>query len=352
MSIPGLSERTGRILAILVREYIATGEPVGSLALTRRGNLGVSSATIRSVLARLEEDGYLQQPHTSAGRIPTDRAYRFYVNLLVGSTRSFRKVDAVAARLAQEVVAASSLMNEMLTNASHVLSEESRHVGFALPPSGETAVFQRIEFIPLTAAKILVVVVSRGGHVSQKVVDLDAEVRSDDLHQAATYLNTEFSGLTIRQVREAVLQRLQEEHTLYDALLSRALSLARSSFDEPQPTLLFVDGASSLLEDAARQSAMTLSTLRALLEMMEEKQRLVRILNEYIDGPGLTIVIGAEHSTPDLRPFSVIAATYADGDNTGTVGVIGPTRMRYSRAIAAVDGVARVLSRVLREDTN
>lgn len=349
----GLSERKGRILAILVREYIATGEPIGSLALTRRGNLGVSSATIRNVLARLEEEGYVQQPHTSAGRIPTDRAYRFYVDLLLDAPRTTRSIEAVEARLRQEVTAHSALMNEILTNASHVLSGVSGHIGFALPPADEVAVFQQIEFIPLANTKILVVVVSRGGHVSQKVVDLDTAIGADELHQAATYLNTEFSGLTIGQVREAVLQRLQEERTLYDALLARALHLARSSFDEPRATPLFVDGASSLVDEAAQHSgAITLSTLRALLEMMEEKQRLVRILNEYIDGPGLTVVIGAEHATPDLRPFSVIAATYVSGDSTGTVGVIGPTRMRYSRAIAAVDGVARVLSHVLNDDTN
>jgi heat-inducible transcriptional repressor len=347
-----LSERTGRILAILVREYIVTGEPIGSLVLTRRGNLGVSSATIRNVLARLEEDGYVHQPHTSAGRVPTDRAYRFYVDLLLDAPRSSRNVEAVEARVRQEVAGHSHLMSDRLTNASHVLSEVSRHLGFALAPAGEAAVFQQIEFIPLSGTKILVVVVSRGGHISQKVVDLEAAIAADELHQAANYLNTEFAGLTIRQVREAVLQRLHEERTLYDALLARALLLARSSFDEPEATPIFVDGASSLVDDAVQSGTITLSTLRALFEMMEEKQRLVRILNEYIDGPGLTVVIGAEHTTPDLRPFSVIAATYVNGESTGTVGVIGPTRMRYSRAIAAVDGVARALSRVLNDEIN
>jgi heat-inducible transcriptional repressor len=352
--MPGLSERTGRILAILVREYISTGEPVGSLVLTRRGHLGVSSATIRNVLARLEEDGFLQQPHTSAGRVPTDRAYRFYVDMLLDLPRSGRNVEAVEARVRQEVGGQSPLMRDVLANASHVLSHVSRQVGFALAPADELAVFQQIEFIPLTPTKILVVVVSRGGHITQKVVDLDAAVMPDELHQAAKYLNTEFSGLTVRQVREAIVQRLDEERTLYDALLARALRLAQSSFGEPADAPLFVDGASSLIDEAAQHSGtMTLSTLRALLEMMEEKRRLVRILNEYIDGPGMTVVIGTEHTTPDLRAFSVIAATYDNGEGTGTVGVIGPTRMRYARAIAAVNGVARALSsRVLNDETN
>jgi heat-inducible transcriptional repressor len=229
----------------------------------------------------------------------------------------------------------------------------SHHVGFAVPPATDWAMFQQIEFLPLTATKVLVVVISRGGQVSQKVVELDRPLGAEELHQAANYLNTEFSGLTIRQVREAVLQRLAEERTLYDALLARALRLAASSFDEPTKASLFVDGASSLLDEARQHAgSISLSTLRALLEMMEEKQRLVQILNEYIDGLGLTVVIGAEHTTPDLRPFSLVAATYVNGEGTGTVGVIGPTRMRYSRAIAAVDGVARALSRVLNEGEN
>jgi heat-inducible transcriptional repressor len=352
MSLPALSERTARILATLVREYIATGEPVGSLALTKRGNLGLSSATIRNVLARLEEDGYVQQPHTSAGRVPTDRAYRFYVDQLLESPRSVRNLDAVEARLRQDG-GMPPLMDHMLTNVSHLLSEFSHLVGFALPAANDGAVFQQIEFLALTASKVLVVVVSRGGQVTEKVVDLTETFRPEELHQAANYLNREFSGLTIRQVREAVLQRLNEERTLYDALLARALILARSSFDEPSKTSLFVDGASSLVDDAVQHAdPIALTTLRALLEMMEEKQRLIDILNEYIDGSGLTVVIGAEHTTPDLRPFSVIAATYVNGEGTGTVGVIGPTRMRYSRAIVAVSGVARALSRMLNGETN
>jgi heat-inducible transcriptional repressor len=160
-------------------------------------------------------------------------------------------------------------------------------------------------------------------------------------------LNAEFSGLPLLRAREAVLERMQEERLLYDALMARAMQLATSTFsDLPDEQMIHIEGAAALIEDAP---GLTLGTLQALVQMIEEKRRLVRLLNEYIDGPGLTIVIGAEHADPNLRSFSLIASTFDDGTGTGTVGVIGPTRMRYSRAIAVVDGAAQAVSRVLRD---
>ncbi|MGH7340902.1 MAG: heat-inducible transcriptional repressor HrcA, partial [Candidatus Rokuibacteriota bacterium] len=162
------------------------------------------------------------------------------------------------------------------------------------------------------------------------------------------YLNTEFAGLPLPDVRAAVIARLEQERTLYDELLARALRLARSTLEEmPKQHTFHVEGAASLLGGTAHEGV-SLATLRALLEMLEEKERLVHLLNQYIDGPGLTVVIGAEHTAPDLRRFSLIASTAVDGTSIRTVGVIGPTRMHYSRAIAFVDGTSQAVSRVLR----
>jgi heat-inducible transcriptional repressor len=211
-----------------------------------------------------------------------------------------------------------------------------------------TAVLQRIEFVPLEGRRVLVVVVSSGNQVLQKVVDAGEDVHPDDLSQSARYLNTEFAGLALLEVRDAVLARLQQERTLYDQLLSRALRLAQRTLEQLPATQAFhVEGAASLLEDDADE-AVSRATLRSLLEMMEEKERMVHLLNQYIDGPGLTVVIGAEHAFPDLHPFSLIASTVADGDTIRTVGVIGPMRMHYSRAITLVDGTTQAVSRVLR----
>jgi heat-inducible transcriptional repressor len=338
-------DRSKRVLAALVREYISSGEPVASAVLVTAAGLGVSSATVRNILARLEEDGFVQQPHTSAGRIPTDRGYRFYVDLLLETKRSSRTADAVEARLRRETAGAA--LDTLLSQASHVLSKTSHSVGFAVRPAPDAAVFDRIDFIPVSALRVLVVIVARGGHVIQKFVDTVEPLSADELHHAANYLNAEFSGLPLARAREAVLERLNEERMLYDALVARAIRLANTSFaDLPDDPTMYIEGAASLLEEAP---GVTLATLQALVHMIEEKRKLIELLSEYIDGPGLTVVIGAEHQDPSLRPFSLIASTFDNGHVAGTVGVIGPTRMRYSRAIAVVDGTAQAVSRVLRD---
>ena len=341
-----LSDRSSRLLATLVREYIATGEPVSSQVLAQESGLRVSSATVRSVLSHLEESGYLHQPHTSSGRVPTDRGYRVFVDLLLESRRPARTAD-VEHQLRQHA-GPSPLMDDLLASVSHVVSRAARHVGFAMADS-HAAVLQRIEFVPLDGSRVLVIVVARGNQVTQKVVDAQEMLRSDDLAQAANYLNTEFAGLPLFDVREAVIARLQQERTLYDQLLARALRLARSTLEElPRQQTFHVEGAASLLDGTAHEQV-SIATLRALLEMMEGKERMVQLLNAYIDGPGLTVVIGSEHAAPDLQRFSLIACTAVDGTTTRTVGVIGPTRMRYSRAISLVDGTTQAVTRVLRD---
>jgi heat-inducible transcriptional repressor len=341
-----LSKRSSRLLASLVREYIDSGEPVSSQVLARQSGLNLSSATVRHVLSSLEEQGYLHQPHTSAGRVPTDRGYRMFVDLLLDSRRVPRTAD-VELQLRQHA-GPSPLMDDLLASVSHVVSRAARHVGFAMAESHE-AILQRIEFVPLGGSRVLVVVVARGNQVTQKVVDAQEPLGSDDLAHAAKYLNTEFAGLPLLDVREAVMARLQQERTLYDELLARALRLARSTLEElPKQQTFHVEGAASLLEEGAHEHV-SIVTLRALLAMMEEKERMVNLLNAYIDGPGLTIVIGSEHAAPDLQQFSLIACTAVDGSTTRTVGVIGPTRMHYSRAISLVDGTTQAVSRVLRD---
>src|SRR5438876_8008768 len=192
-------ERSSRVLAALVREYIASGEPVPSSLLVSAAGLGISSATVRNILARLEDEGYVQQPHTSAGRIPTDRGYRFYVDLLLESKRSRRTASAVEARLRRDN--SGALLDVLLSQVSHVVSQASRHVGFALRPAHEAAVFDRVQFIPLSSARVLVVIVARGGHVLQKAIDVAEPLSADELRHAANYLNDEFSGLPLYRAR-------------------------------------------------------------------------------------------------------------------------------------------------------
>jgi heat-inducible transcriptional repressor len=349
MAQASLNPRSLRVLATLVREHIDTGEPVASLMLVRRGGFRVSSATIRSILAKLEDQGYVRQPHTSAGRIPTDRGYRSYVDHLLDTRKPGRPAAGVEALLRQQA-GDLPLVETLLAAAPHVLSRASHGIGFATALQNAAASLRHIDFVALGTTKILVVVVAEGGQVSHKVIDIGERFSADALRQAATYLNTEFTGLPLTDIRDQILARLYHERTVYDELLSRALRLAQSTFDRlPEQQSLFIEGTSTLVEEASEpRSQISMATLGTLLRMIEEKHRLVRLLSEYIDGSGVTVVIGTEHTIPDLQEFSLVASTYSDGDRTGTVGVIGPTRMRYARTISVVDNVARAVSRVLQ----
>lgn len=340
---PELPERDRRILGVLVQAYIEQGEPVSSLWLANQG-FGVSSATLRTVMARLEEQGFVRQPHTSAGRVPTDLGYRSYVDRLLAERRTARPAPGLEARLRQ-----AGTLADLLAHVTHEVARASHQVGFAIAPGAETATLEHLDFVPLDSQKVLVVVVADGGHISHKVVTTTEQYELAELQAAANYLNQEFKGRTLLEVRQLVIERLREERTLYDALMARALRLANTTFEDlSSGPALFVKGASLLLEDVAGgDPEATLETLRTLLGMIEEKARLVRLLDEYINGDGLTVVIGSEHHAPDLQRFSVVACTYTDGRNVGALGVIGPTRMHYSRAIKAVDSLSAAVQRMV-----
>jgi heat-inducible transcriptional repressor len=342
-----LNDRQRRILARLVAEYIEQGEPISSGWLADHSALGLSSATVRNILARLEEHGLVRQPHTSAGRVPTDAGYRLYVDGLLEGRKSRRTTPDVEARLRQ-----AGTVSTLLENVSHELSRAAHGVGFALASGAPTARMRHIDFVPIEGRRVLVIVVSAAGHVTHKVIESDEQYDGTMLMSAANYINIEFAGLTLHEIRTAIVERMQHERLLYDALAARALRLAQTGLDQGvQDDVLHVQGASLLVDELLGATGVdreaTFDMLRALLKMIEEKHQLVQLLAEYMEAPGMTIVIGAEHSTPDLRPFSMVASTFREGDRTGTVGVIGPTRMRYQRAISLVDSVSAAVTRVL-----
>jgi heat-inducible transcriptional repressor len=208
---PELPERDRRILGVLVHAYIDQGEPISSLWLANRG-FGVSSATLRNVMVRLEEQGYVRQPHTSAGRIPTDQGYRLYVDQLLAERKSSRPAPQVEARLRR-----AGTVDDLLSHVSQEVARASHQVAFAIAPDMTT--LERLDFVPLDGGKLLVVVVAAGGHVTHKVIEPSEEYGPGELQQAANYLNHEFKGQSLVEVRHAVLERLREERTLYDELM-------------------------------------------------------------------------------------------------------------------------------------
>jgi len=343
---PELSDRQRRILARLVAEYIEQGDPVSSSWLAEHSSLGLSPATVRNILARLEEQGLVRQPHTSAGRVPTDSGYRHYVDSILGARKRARSRPEIEARLRQ-----SATVSELFESASQELSRASQHIGFAMAPANPEVRLRHIDFVALEGRRVLVIVVAQGGEITHRVVETEEDYDSTLLTQAANYINSEFAGLTLEEARRAIADRMRQERQLYDALMARALRLARSGLSDAAPAdRLHVQGASLLLEQLLGPTVdrdAALETLRALFRMIEEKHRLIELLSQCLDGSGLTVVIGSEHLSPDLQPFSLIASTFSDGTRSGTIGVIGPTRMRYQRTITMVDGVSQVVTRVL-----
>jgi len=342
-----LTDRQRRILARLVSDYIEQGEPVSSAWLAEHSGLSLSSATVRNILARLEEQGLVRQPHTSAGRVPTDAGYRLYVDWLLHSRRRLKSADDIEHRLRRAGTA-----GDLLENVSHELARASHQIAFAMTPANATVRLRHINFVCLDTHRVLIIVVATGNQITHKVVETQEPSDMAVLEQAAQYINAEFAGLTLLEAREAIVARMREERMLYDALLTRALQLAQSGLDEVAPEeTLHVQGVSFLFDGALGGSVdreqVTLETLRALFKLLEEKHRLVELLTSYIEADGLTVVIGSEHTSPDMHPFSLVAATFHDGPRTGTVGVIGPTRMRYQRAITVVDGISQAMARVL-----
>ncbi len=340
-----MTDRHRRILASLVTEYIEQGEPVSSAWLAEHSTLGLSSATVRHILARLEEQGLVRQPHTSAGRVPTDHGYRLYVDELLESRRPPRPVRDLEARLRK-----SATVGDLLAHASQELSRASHQIGFAVAAASPTARLTHIDFVALDGCRVLVIIVATGGQVTHRAIETDVRYDGTALNQAANYINAEFSGLTLDEARNAIVERLREERQLYDALMHRALTLAQSGLHEVEPEeTLHVQGASFLIDELTGEvedRQQTLETLRVLLRMIEEKHHLVELLTRSIEAPGLTVLIGGENASPELKPFSVVLSTFQDGDRTSTIGIIGPTRMRYQRAISVVDGVSHTVARL------
>lgn len=340
------ADRQRRILARLVTEYIEQGEPVSSAWLAEHSELGLSPATVRNILARLEEQGLVHQPHTSAGRVPTDSGYRQYVDGLLGSRKPARLQPELEARFRK-----SGTVGDLMEHASEELSRASHHVGFAIAPAGPSIRLRHIDFVNLDSQRVLVILVATGGQITHKVIEPPDAIDDIALRHAANYLNAEFGGLTLHEVRTEIVARLREERVLYDALVSRALNLARTGLTDHTPEeALYVQGASRLIDQIAGETGdreRTLQTLRALFRMIEEKHRLVELLSRYLEAQGLTVVIGSENFEVDLHPFSLVASTFHTRNESGTVGVIGPTRMRYVKAISVVDGVSQVMTKVL-----
>jgi heat-inducible transcriptional repressor len=346
------------VLSAIIKEHLRTGEPVGSRVISERfaSGAGWSSATIRNVMGELEEAGLVEQPHTSAGRVPTDKGYRFYVDHMVQDARLSRAdLAAIDRTLGLPHGDAGAQPNRLMERVSHLLSELSENVGIVVSPPVADTRLQHIEFLQLTDGRILVVLVFAPHMVQNKIIRIDEPLSQEELERTARYLNAEFSGKSLLTIRAEILGMMREEKALYDRLLRNAVLLCARSLegDESETGDVYVDGASNIL---SKPDFGDIERLRELFRTFEAKSRLVKILNECIAREpvfgDVHVVIGRENSTPSLQSCTLITAPYRFGEGgvTGTLSVVGPMRIEYARTMAMVNYVARLVERVLREE--
>jgi heat-inducible transcriptional repressor len=344
MPATALDDRRREVLRTLIQLHVESGEPVGSQSLSRALGRSLSPASLRAIMADLEALGYLDHPHTSAGRVPTDEGYRFYVDALM---KAHPLAPGEAARIASELRAPDGSVEQTMERASHVLSSLSRHVGFVLAPDIARTSFRHLDLVPLAHPRVLVVMVSATGIVTHKVIEVAEELSPADLTECANYLNAHFAGMALAEIRARLLELMTEEKALYDSLLKKVVALGERAFSvgEGEPSV-YIDGASNMLSQPEFED---LERMRALFRTFEEKGRLVRILNACIAGDGIRVLIGHENKDPELRDLSLVTASCrVEGEPGFGLGVLGSTRMEYAHVVSLVDHVARAVSEILR----
>ncbi|MFI5167505.1 MAG: heat-inducible transcriptional repressor HrcA [Thermoanaerobaculales bacterium] len=334
-----VSERDEQILCEVVELYLATGEPVPSVALARASRTGLSSASLRNVMAELEEQGYLIQPHTSAGRIPSDLGFRRYLDRLQQHA-TLRPRDA---RRLRAILAPPGPLEEALAQVSRVLADMTTEVGMAVAPSSEHATLQAVHFVRVSAQRVLAVVVTAGGLVESRLLAVDRDFAAAELERISNYCRQTFAGLSVQIIRGRLLALMAEERAKADELLSGVVALATRAM-EPRPGSggeVFVEGTDRLLERASRGQ---LEVARRLLAALADKAALLSLLNDYLAGTGPRAVLGSEFSLAGNDDLGLIVTSFerASGER-GLVGVIGLKCMDYPRIIPIVDHLGHYL---------
>ena len=342
-SDPNIGNREREILTALVETFITTGEPVGSRTLARSNREGLSAASIRNVMADLSEAGFLEQPHTSSGRVPTTEAYRYYVEQITGTASLAPQEESMIS----DSLAGITDVQEFMERTSHVLSLISRNVGVGVATSGPRNALEHVYFSRLSDQKVLAVLVTRSGLVRDRVLRLD--LQQDDLDLAARYINENFRGWTMEAMRSELSRRIDQERSDYDRLMHSIEQLYKQGAlaAEHGTQVVFVEGAANLVTgDQDRER------LQEMLKTLEEKEKVAQLLGAYLDvkQEAVRVVIGLDQTLPSMQNFVLIGApARAGNDMMGSLAVIGPTRMDYQHTMTAVSYIARLFDKILNE---
>ena len=337
-----ISERAQTLLKILVERYIAEGQPVGSRALSRASSLELSPATIRNVMADLEEMGFVASPHTSAGRVPTPKGYRFFVDTLL-TVRPMEEVER--AQLAEQLKADDP--HRVVSAASQILSDLTHFAGIVVAPRRRGAVLRHVEFFGLSEKRILLIIVASDGEVQNRVLVTDRNYSPAQLTEAANFINQHYAGMEFDQLRAKVRGELIDLHRDISSLMQAAIETGSEAMRQPLDGVV-ISGGRNLLE--VEDLSNDMERLRRLFDLFERKTQLLEILEQSERADGVKIFIGGDSTLVPLDECSIVTAPYeVDGQVVGTVGVIGPTRMAYERVIPIVDVTARLVSSALSQ---
>jgi heat-inducible transcriptional repressor len=337
-----LTRRREALLLAAVQEFIATAAPVGSHQIVSRHSLGVRAASVRSMMAELEEAGYLRQPHTSAGRIPTDKAFRYYVDRLLQS-RQIGFEDRTQIEL--HYSAGLRDLNEIMRDTSRFLALLTGQAAVVMAPRLEEARLEQVRFVRVRESQVLAIFTAAAGGIHHRLIETEQDYAQEDLDRMGRYLNESLQGRTLEEARRWIERQLKEEQAAYDRFMRAALVLGEAIAVHPSHTEIYVEGSAKALEQPEFADP---GKLRELLRVLEDKSALVDLLEQTLESRGLSVTIGSEIPDSRLNAFSVVAASYASGSMPlGSLAVLGPVRMDYGRVIPLVRYTARALSRVL-----
>jgi heat-inducible transcriptional repressor len=342
-----LDPRKELILKVVTDDYIESAEPVGSRTIARKYNLGLSPATIRNEMADLEENGYLQQPHISAGRIPSHQGYRYYVDSLMKQQALNKKELQVIQSCINNLTMDLDELDLLLQQTVKVLAQITRYPSLMLGPKLQPSVFTHVQLIPLNEHNILVLVVTNMGVIENKLITVDVPVSQMDLDRISYVLNKKLRGKTFDKLKTSFISELREEMEVHDSLFHKAIHLLLRTLESRDKDRIYLDGIINILDHPEFKE---LEKFKSLMEMMDEEESIYRMLEKTSGHQGLQISIGEEIEEEAFQQCSVVTATYEIGGKVvGTIGVLGPTRMDYGHVVAVVDFVSHYLSKVLSD---
>jgi heat-inducible transcriptional repressor len=340
-----LDSRARDVLREIIMQHVATGEAISSRSLAKSGRFQLSPASLRNVMADLEDHGYLQHQHTSAGRIPTDRGYRFFIDHLMQSRMlSSREREAI-----DDQVRHANEIDEVLQLTSRLLSKMSDQVGVVFMPTLLQFAVRSMDFVLIDGSKIMCVIVGTNGVVVNKVIETRHSFTREELEKTSRYITVEFGGMTLNVIRRRLIRMTEEDRALQDQTLQKTISLGIEAVNDVTPVEheLYVEGATSILTKPEYADA---ASLRKTMLALEERGKLIELLNSCLTEDGLQILIGSETDFTQVHNFSMVARRYGSHAPLGMVGIIGPMRMEYARMAPLVDYLSRALSRKIEEE--